>query len=230
MLVVDGDQIAQDSVRQVFSSMGCRTLSADNGKRALLIAESCTVELAWVDVRLVDMTAVEFMAALRERGVVIPVIVASSVPSITSAVEALKGGACDFVVKSESVQEYAAVVSRWIRPTQRVNPKVRRVLNTIQQRYAQRECTLRSLARDVGVAHEYLCRLIRRDTGRTFVAHLAEVRITQAKVLLRETSLSVKEVAAATGFESTTRIDRWFRKLHRCSPTEYRLSACPKPR
>jgi two-component system response regulator YesN len=56
----------------------------------------------------------------------------------------------------------------------------------------------------------------------TFVAYITRVRLTQALRLLRETELSVAEIAASAGFSDQSYFDRRFRRAFGKTPREYR--------
>jgi two-component system response regulator YesN len=72
------------------------------------------------------------------------------------------------------------------------------------------------------VSIEHICRLLRRDTGRGFRTHLHQVRIQEAKRLLQQTNLSVKEIAYRTGYANTTRLDHYFKRLCGVLPSVFR--------
>jgi len=71
----------------------------------------------------------------------------------------------------------------------------------------------------------HFCRKFKMETGVTFVDYLNCIRIERAKILLRNSSLRVSEIAFEVGFQSLTHFNRTFRKLVRSSPTEYRSRA-----
>ena len=56
----------------------------------------------------------------------------------------------------------------------------------------------------------------------TFVAHVTRVRINNALQLLRETDLTIAEIAAKTGFSDQSYFDRRFRQAFGKSPREWR--------
>lgn len=95
--------------------------------------------------------------------------------------------------------------------------------------FSEPSLTSRRVAAALGVSHAHLCRLVRQTTGTTFSALLRAIRTREAAILLTSTSLSVKEVAALTGFSSTAPLDRAFRRAFGESPTEYRMRSAVAP-
>ena len=69
---------------------------------------------------------------------------------------------------------------------------------------------------------EYLGRLYRHCRGETITSALNRLRIERAAKLLAEAPLSIKEVAAACGFNDPAYFRRQFRLLHHVAPGEYR--------
>lgn len=84
--------------------------------------------------------------------------------------------------------------------------------------------TLEEIARALNVSMFHFCRSFKKATGLTFVTYLNWVRIEKAKILLRNNSLRISEIAYEVGFQSLTHFNRIFRKLVDCSPTKYRSS------
>jgi transcriptional regulator GlxA family with amidase domain len=78
------------------------------------------------------------------------------------------------------------------------------------------------LARLAGVSLRQLERSFRTHLGLGMHEHYLSLRLRRAQQLLRETSLSVLEVALATGFASASQFSRAFRRTLGCSPREAR--------
>jgi len=78
------------------------------------------------------------------------------------------------------------------------------------------------LARAAGMSLRQLERLFRAELGRSIHAHYLALRFERARQLLRETSLSVLDVALATGFGSASQFARAFARAHGEPPSRYR--------
>ncbi len=94
------------------------------------------------------------------------------------------------------------------------------VLKYIQNHY--KTISLSSVAEQFHYEPSYLGKLIKNSTGKNYTDIIRELRINEAKRLLRNTSLSVDEIAAATGYESRVHFFRSFRKVVEITPGEYR--------
>jgi transcriptional regulator GlxA family with amidase domain len=65
-------------------------------------------------------------------------------------------------------------------------------------------------------------RLFQRYIRATPAQFYLDLRVTRAHALLNETNMTVAEVAAATGFTSSTQLSQRFRKRYGKSPSVYR--------
>ena len=82
--------------------------------------------------------------------------------------------------------------------------------------------TLEEVASLAGFSKYHFTRLFRQYADTSFYKYLNQRRIDHAKTLLLDPSLSVIEVALASGFSSLSAFLRMFKLLNHCTPTEYR--------
>ena len=68
----------------------------------------------------------------------------------------------------------------------------------------------------------YLSSVISSKTGKTISSWISDKTITEAKVLLREDRLSIKETATRLGFLETPHFSNYFKKHTSVSPAEYK--------
>ncbi len=66
------------------------------------------------------------------------------------------------------------------------------------------------------------CRYFKRNTGRTFISFVNEIRMGNASKLLIESSKSIKEIAEESGFGNISNFNRRFREAYRLTPGMYR--------
>jgi len=79
------------------------------------------------------------------------------------------------------------------------------------------------LAAMVNLSSSHYSALFKRQTGYAPIDYFIRLRLHQACQLLDNTDLSVKEVAAALGYDDPFYFSRIFKALNDISPTEYRM-------
>lgn len=105
------------------------------------------------------------------------------------------------------------------------DPRVAHALAEIARRFAEPTLRLRSVARQLAVSDCRLTHLLKQSTGETFGAHVHARRVAEARGLLVESTLSVKEIAGRVGYSTTTQLDRHFKRTMKMLPSEYRSVA-----
>ncbi|GBF75319.1 hypothetical protein PA598K_03719 [Paenibacillus sp. 598K] len=100
-----------------------------------------------------------------------------------------------------------------------------KVQQMIRASYADPELNLETLAQQVYLHPTYLSELFKETTGQKFIDYLTDVRMEEARRILRETELKMYEVAAAVGYTSPKYFSTLFRKHFQLTPMSYRERA-----
>jgi DNA-binding NtrC family response regulator len=102
ILVVDDDPVQRRLLEAMLRRFGYEALTAESGDAALKVLsgpDGDAVNLMILDLVMPELDGHGVLAALRERGLGIPVIVQTAHGSIDAVVTAMRAGASDFVVK-----------------------------------------------------------------------------------------------------------------------------------
>ncbi|WP_082008965.1 GlxA family transcriptional regulator [Leisingera sp. ANG-DT] len=97
------------------------------------------------------------------------------------------------------------------------NPKLLRVIEHFQNNLGN-DLNMEAVARQSGMSRRHMERLFSQHLRVTPSKYLKDLRLMRARSILAETNLSISEVAAATGFETTTNFSRSFRGKYGVSP------------
>jgi two-component system response regulator AtoC len=112
VLVVDDEAKMQRVLEIMLKRMGHDVVCAGNGHEALAALEQTPCDLIISDLRMPGMTGIELLQALRGQGNDVPVIIMTAYGTIESAVEAMKLGACEYIVRPFDVGALELTVNR----------------------------------------------------------------------------------------------------------------------
>lgn len=82
--------------------------------------------------------------------------------------------------------------------------------------------TLKDVSAYLYISTWYLSKLIKKETGSTFIDILSEIRIDEAKKLLHQPQYKIYEISAMIGFTDVTYFNKFFKSITGLKPMEYR--------
>jgi len=91
---------------------GFKTVSAQDAETGLRLLASEQVDLVLTDLKLPGMSGLELLQAVKRQNAALPVVVMTAFGSVETAVEAMKAGATDYVLKPFSLAEMRMVVHK----------------------------------------------------------------------------------------------------------------------
>ena len=112
ILLVDDDDDLRSVFREKLEYSGHEVEEADSAEVALAKVGAFDPALVVTDVRMDGMTGLELLTRIRESMEYVDVIIMTGHDTMTSAVEAMKSGAFDYLVKPVGLKELEAVIDR----------------------------------------------------------------------------------------------------------------------
>ncbi|ROR03169.1 sigma-54-dependent transcriptional regulator [Desulfosoma caldarium] len=112
ILAVDDEPKVRTLLSMLLSAHGHDVLVAENGREALDILSRDTVDLLITDIRMEGMDGLSLLQEVKEREPGCPVIFITAYATVESAVEALRLGASDYVVKPYEEKDLLLAVER----------------------------------------------------------------------------------------------------------------------
>ena len=94
------------------SDEGYTTRSAASAEAALSLLRQESVDLVLTDLRLPGMDGLEFLQAAKRVNAALPVVVMTAYGTVETAVEAMKAGASDYVLKPFSLEEIKLIIRK----------------------------------------------------------------------------------------------------------------------
>lgn len=99
ILIVDDDDSLRDSLRKTLEKEGYSVSEAESGRTGLDSLRNEPPEVALVDLKMPDMSGLEFLRSLKTIAPEVEAIMMTGFGTIETAVEAMKEGAYDFITK-----------------------------------------------------------------------------------------------------------------------------------
>ena len=112
ILVIDDDPGFSEVVQLLLAGEGYRTETAGTVREGMRAVHAVAVDLVITDLKLPDATGLDAIRSLRELDRELPIILMTSYSSVESAVEALRNGAVDYVIKPFNNDDFLHAVER----------------------------------------------------------------------------------------------------------------------
>ncbi|MCD6185985.1 MAG: sigma-54-dependent Fis family transcriptional regulator [Deltaproteobacteria bacterium] len=113
ILVVDDEADMRTALTHVLHKKGYAVKSAASGPEALKKFNNDKFSMVITDVKMPDMSGMEVLGAIKKKSPEVPVIMISAYGTIGKAVDAMKKGASDYLVKPFSSESIEMVVRRF---------------------------------------------------------------------------------------------------------------------
>ncbi|HYM78330.1 MAG TPA: sigma-54 dependent transcriptional regulator [Candidatus Dormibacteraeota bacterium] len=91
---------------------GFTTFPAEDAETGLKLLREKTIDLVVTDLKLPGMNGLEFLQTIKRQNAALPVVVMTAFGSVETAVEAMKAGASDYVLKPFSLAEMRMVIHK----------------------------------------------------------------------------------------------------------------------
>ncbi len=112
ILVVDDEKNYLLVLRQLLENSGYRVFCAANPNAALKVLEQEQIDLVLSDLKMPQMSGLDFMRRVREEIAPLPFIIITAFATVTTAIEAMKNGACDYLLKPFDNEEILLVIDK----------------------------------------------------------------------------------------------------------------------
>ncbi len=101
-----------------------------------------------------------------------------------------------------------------------LDERLNEMLNYIQDNYTT--VTLDTLADNMHLSKQYVSKYIKEKSGENFGEIVKSIRMKKACALLKNTSVTVENIARTVGYENVEHFNRLFKKKYNMTPVQYR--------
>lgn len=114
VLVVEDDQQLREALCDTLELADYGVLQADSGEAALALLAGQSVDMVVSDVNMGGMSGHELLACLQQKYPLLPVLLITAYGDVSHAVNAMRNGAVDYLVKPFKPQVLVETVARYV--------------------------------------------------------------------------------------------------------------------
>ncbi len=215
---------------------------AYNGVQGWNLMMQLRPDLAFVDVRMPGMGGLELMQKANETHIPTLFAVISGYAEFAYAQKAIVNRAIGYCLKpfsqseiDETLQKAKQILGerRLSAPAEQItvqqpfrrglvkNETVLRMIAYLNENFRE-EISIQQLADLCSINPNYASQLFSRELGETYTSYLTKLRIGYAAKLLRQTNLTVTQIADKTGYKDYFYFAKVFKKYMGVTPSAYR--------
>lgn len=101
-------------------------------------------------------------------------------------------------------------------------PIILLILRYIEDRYFENDLSLEKTAAEFNMTASYLSKLLKSETGLTFIENLTKLRIENAIRIMKDPTVKICEVAELVGYSDQQYFSRTFKKVMGVSPIQFK--------
>lgn len=135
--------------------------------------------------------------------------------TVVTEEQSISGG----ILKIESA--YKSMI-REINKKTEFKPVVLLAIKFIDNNYCENDLSLDEVSKRFCLSSSYLSKLIKEETGLSFVDYLTSIRIRKATSIMDDPTVKIYQVAELVGYSNQHYFCKAFKKVTGLSPTEYR--------
>jgi two-component system response regulator YesN len=130
-----------------------------------------------------------------------------------------QGNVSDGILKIKD--EYLRIMNS-VKKKKKHSPITLLAIKYIEENYYSNDLSINDISDKLEVTSSYVSKLLKKETGVSFIDHLTNIRIKKAMYIMEDPSIKIYDVAELVGYSNQHYFCRAFKKVVGISPTEYK--------
>lgn len=236
MMIVEDEYLVRQGISSLidFEKLGMEVLAeAENGLEAWELFQKEQAAILLTDINMPRMNGISLAQLVREHYPETHIVFLTGYDDFDYALSAVKLGADDYLLKPFSKADVEEMLLKLKDKLDREEKRqqIRELVQKseesslallIQERLADRDLSLKTLAQDLGFSPSHLSLVLKKELGMPFQDYLIQERIKKAKLLLLTTDLKIYEIAEQVGFEDMNYFSQRFKQVVGMTPRQFK--------
>nr|WP_314464881.1 response regulator [uncultured Clostridium sp.] len=231
----------------------CVIFEARNGLEAVELFRKEEIQIIILDIGMPGMNGIQAAEIMRRENTRCCLIFLTAYDRFDYAKKAISIRAMEYILKPYSQKEVISVVGEALRITgdwdgsgmetgqaaaeekkelleeetdlnsSRLSVMASMVSEYIKSNFMN-EISMSETARAIGYSEPYFCKMFKQQFGQSFTSYLTEYRVGEAKKMLEQPNVNVKEIGARVGYADNNYFTKVFKRLEGLNPSEYRMN------
>lgn len=136
---------------------------------------------------------------------------------------------CNVIVEQANISNgilnikevYLKIINK-VNEKKRCSPIALLIIKYIEENYYLNDLNINDISDKLEVTSSYLSKLLKKETGLSFIDYLTNIRIKKAMYIMEDPTIKIYDVAEIVGYSNQHYFCRAFKKVVGISPTEYK--------
>lgn len=244
--------IVARTIKKYFSGQ-LEVVEAVNGREAAKFFTEKDCQIALLDIEMPGVNGLEAAGQIWEKNRDCSIIFLTAFDEFNYAKRAISVHALDYLLKPGTEEELVTVLEEAIRllnertdglredrkeiltekqekkkdiQPESGNIRMSAVAENIRQyisMHYKEDISLQSVAEEMNYSDAYFCKIFKQCFDKSFIVYLTEFRMEQAKQLLADVRINVKDISTNVGYRDSNYFAKVFKRAVGSTPTEYRM-------
>ncbi len=224
-IILDDEELCRELIKNLISRYNVPIEiigEASSGDEGLELILKLNPDVVYLDIQMPVHNGIEVMKKIKNSNRdEICFIIITAYNYFEYAQAALRLGAKDILLKPIDYEEFIKTMERVLGYKYTSNHIFNEILEYINHNY-EKNMELNECAKKYHTSPEHITRMCKKYIGKTFITYVNELKIKKAKILLRETDLSIKEIADQVGYNNMNYFYRSFKKQTGITPKVFK--------
>lgn len=251
ILIADDEEIERLLIKKVIRTrLGdeCSILEAENGRLAVEVATNNDISIVVMDISMPGIDGIEAARQIKLLKPAVSIIFLTAFDDFSYARKAVSVHAVDYLLKPCEDEELlnaiyeATRMSRLIRQVIKIEDLenraeeedncgiacsekntaiVEQIRSFIHSNY-NKDISLQYVAKAMSYSDAYFCKFFKDNFNVNFTTYVTNIRIKEAKKLLKDPKINIKDIGTAVGYGDSNYFTKVFRRVTGKKPSEYR--------